>query len=240
MTDAPKSEKRPTARVALNSQDYRESTITRQQAPQRIETDWFDFTMKLKIILVSDFLALRLLYKLEPITTSMAILVKLVEVAEKSLKFNIATLERRCDTLSLMTTDFGHNIDKLRATAASHNPVFNDPDVCAFTTQMNNKSGALFQILRYGSEKTTTGFAADIDELMPVVEKIFYNSLLRLPAADKKMANVHNLIYCLLFNTYDQTRNREQLLEALRDGSDYFAEYENYCNELHSAENNAT
>ena len=240
MTDTPKPEPKPSRRIALNSQTYRDSTITRQQSPQRVETGWFDFSMKLKTILISDFLALRLLYQLEPITTGMTILVKMVEVVEKSLKFNVATLERRCDTLTLMTTDFGHNIEKLRDSAATHNSVFSDPDIRAFTAQLDNKSGALFQTLRYGSEKTTTGFAADIDDLMPVVEKVFYNSLLRMPDGDKKMANAYNLIYCLLFDVYDQTDDRDRLLAALRDGSNYFGEYEAYCRELHDAENNAT
>jgi hypothetical protein len=240
MADAPNSDTKPSRRIALNSQTYRDSTITRQQSPQRVETGWFDFTMKLKVILISDFLALRLLYRLEPLTTGMTILVKMVEVVEKSLKFNVATLERRCDTLTLMTTEFGHNIEKLRGSAASHNPVFAEADICAFTAQLDNKSGALFQTLRYGSEKTTTGFAADIDELMPVVEKIFYNSLLSLPDGDNKIANIYNLIYCLLFDIHDQTEDRERLLSALRDGSAYFGEYEAYCRELHPVESNAT
>lgn len=157
---------------------------------------------------------------------------KSVEVAEKSLKLNVSTYQRRPDTLSSMMSPFGHNIDKLRHEAATHNPVFDDDDIRQFTKTLDNKRGSLLQKLRYGAESTTSGYSADIAELAPVVDKIFYCSMLRLPVNDKKMTNAFSPIYRLLHGEYDNTRNPDMVLEALRNGSEHFEEYKDYCTVL--------
>jgi len=97
--------------------------------------------MPLRNTLFSDFIAFRLLYHLEPLTTAMPILAKMVEIVEKSLKFNVAIHQKREDALSSMCSEFGHRIEKLRSTAASFNAVFDDADIVAFASDFNDKRG---------------------------------------------------------------------------------------------------
>ena len=68
---------------------------------------------------------------------------------------------------------------------------------------------------------------------MPIVEKIFFNCVLRIPEADKKLINTSSLLRFLITdNPFHQSNNRNILLQAVEKDNPYFSEYAEYSWEL--------
>jgi len=197
--------------------------LKKKQTPTKIEKDWFSFSIPLSTIASHDYIALRLLYYIEPATTAFAILSKMLDVAEKSLKLFVTVMEKSPTALSAAREDYGHNIQKLCAQAAIHNKAFNDPDVLAFSADLNDKSGKLYQFIRYGSETTSEEYSAKPRLILPVIDKIFFESLIGLPAHNRRLFVLSSPI-ALLVNASpaDQTRNPALVIEALRHSNAYF------------------
>ena len=180
--------------------------------------------------LCSDYVSMRLLYYLERLTTAPTLLIKMIEVAEKSLKLFISVNNKSQNALSYSKTLYGHSIEKLRIESSKYAGVFNAPDICKFTSELNDKGGILYQYLRYGSQETTGGMSANLDHLLPIIDKIFFSSLLLLPAAEKKLLNFTCLLKNLLTNSqFDQTFNKELIKTAILFNNAYADKYVAYC-----------
>ena len=137
--------------------------------------------------------------------------------------------EKLDNSLSHYSSEYGHNLEKLRSKAAEFNSVFDEDDIKQFTKPFEDKRGALYQHLRYGSEKTIEGFKTNLGVLMPIVEKIFFSCVLRLGEQDKKMLNASSLLRFLIVNNdFHQSNNRDILVQAVMVNNPYFKEYEKY------------
>lgn len=204
--------------------------IERKKTPQKVEKDWFYFSSSLLFGLCSDYISLRLLYHLEPLTTAWTILPKIVEVAEKSLKLYVTVNKKSNTALSDSRSEYGHNIEKLRAESASFNAVFDDPDIKKFTKDLCDKGGTLYQYLRYGSQETTEGITANIENLIPVIDKIFFKSIILLPEGERRLLNFTCILKSLVTESkFDQSKNRPLLLESLKSNNQYITEYIEFC-----------
>lgn len=204
--------------------------LERKSAPAKTDKDWFMFSSGLIMSLCSDYIAMRLLYHIECLTTAPTILIKMIEVAEKSMKLFVAVNSKTKTALNDSKSIYGHSIEKLRKESVQYSTVFNDADICEFTSDLNDKSGTLYQYLRYGSQETTDGMSANLDHLLPIIDKIFFTSLLLLPEGDKRVLNFTSLIKNLLTSSrFDQTFNKELLKEAILRNNKYAEEYLSYC-----------
>lgn len=207
--------------------------LERKKTPQKVEQDWFYFSSSLLFGLCSDYISLRLLYYLEPLTTAWTILPKLVEVAEKSLKLYLIVNKKSKTALKELRSEYGHNIEKLRAESSAFNVAFDDEEIKQFTKDLSDRSGTLYQYLRYGSQETTEGITANFENLIPVIDKIFFRSILLLPEGDRRLLNFNCLLKHLVTeSTFDQSRNRSLLLSALKSKNQYIDEYIEYCIQL--------
>jgi hypothetical protein len=157
----------------------------------------------------------------------------MVEVAEKSLKLFITINNKSTTALSDSMTLYGHNIEKLRIESASFNNTFDDADIKEVTKELCDRGGEFYQFLRYGSQKTTEGFSANLDHLMPVLDKIFFTSIMTLPNDERRLLNFTCILKSLLTaSNFDQSRNSELLKNAISHNNIYIFEYINYCNQL--------
>ena len=197
--------------------------LTRKQLTQPQELDWFSFSAPLVIRVSSDYIAMRLLHQLEPLTCAPTICVMMLEVVEKALKLHLAVHTQTRTALADMGSKFGHNLEALRASCVAYTPAFADPDVCAFTRDLNDRDGKLYQELRYGAQKMTEGFSTNLSTLRPVVDKIFCESLLGLPEEIRRLLWYPSpLIQLLLRTTFDQSRHPSELVDALSRDNAYF------------------
>jgi len=207
--------------------------LKRKQSAQKQEKDWFYFSSALTVTLVSDYIALRLLYRIEPLTTATVVLSKALDVAEKSLKLFVTVSSKTPTALSSARSDYGHNIERLRAAAAGYAPMFDEDLIKAFARDLNDRSGKLYQQVRYGSEETTEGFEANLATIVPVIDRIFVQSVLRLPVEERKLlffvSPLKHLVRC---SHFDQTQNRELVLDALRWQNAEFPAFEALCEQL--------
>ncbi len=207
--------------------------LKRKPTSQHQETDWFQFSAGLIHGLCSDYIAMRLLLAVEPLTTAMTICPKMLEIVEKSLKLHLAVQTQSSTALTDARTEYGHNIEKLRAACAGYHSIFNDVDIQAFTKDLNDKNGKLYQYLRYGSQETTSGFETNLSDLLPVVDKIFAKSVLLLPEGPRRL-----LLFCSPLKNlttrsrFDQSQHPEQLLEVLQSNNVYFQELTHYFSQL--------
>jgi hypothetical protein len=191
--------------------------LSGKQAPHRREKDWFHFSSALAIALVSDYIALRILYFQEPLTAALPILAKALEVAEKSLKLFVSTKRKSPDALTSARTEFGHSIESLRSAAVGYDQAFDEPDLVAFSRDLNDKRGRLYQLVRYGSEPLTDGFEADLDRIIPVIDRFFFLSIMRLTADERRLLFFTSpLKHLLLGSRFDQSKNKSLTLQALR------------------------
>ena len=191
------------------------------------------FAMGLSHHVFSDYVSLKLNFQLEILAFAQTNLVGMVEVVEKSLKLHLAMNEKLENSLSHYSSHYGHNLENLRSRAANYNQIFDDKDIKQFTKPFDDKKGALYQHLRYGSQQNIDGFKTNLGVLMPIVEKIFFNSVLRLEDVDKKMVNNSSLLCNLIIdNQFHQSRNRGLLLNAVQSNNPFFTEYEEYSWEL--------
>jgi hypothetical protein len=154
----------------------------------------------------------------------------MVEVAEKALKVYFTVNKKSNSALPESRRDYGHNIEKLRSESSSFNAAFDDEDIKHFTRDLSGRGGALYQYLRYGAEETTDGITANIKNLMPVIDKIFFKSLLLLPERDRHLLNFTCTLKSLVTGSkFDQSQNRELLLTAVKSDNQYIDEYIEYC-----------
>ena len=207
--------------------------ISKTQSSEKKDSNWFEFAMGLCIRLFSDYVSLKLLSKIEPTISIPTRFVMMIEIVEKALKLHLTMHEKLDHSLSHYSDVYGHNIEKLRAKAETYNEIFADADVKQFAKPFDDKAGALYQHLRYGSQKNINGFSTNLGVIMPIVEKIFYNCILRLEENDKKLVNNSSLLFSLITGSQlDQSYNREFLLEAVKLDNPYYNEYADYCKML--------
>ena len=83
--------------------------------------------------LCSDYIAVRILYWLEPFTTGMTVVPKMLDVVEKALKLHLAVQTQTKTALSDARSEYGHNLEKLRAACAQYEKAFDHPEIQAFT-----------------------------------------------------------------------------------------------------------
>src|ERR1035437_3268188 len=197
--------------------------LTRKPTAQPQEKNWFMFSAGLMIRVSSDYIAMRLLHQLEPLTCAPTICVTMLDIVEKSLKLHLAVQTQAEDALAVMSTKYGHNVEALRDACAAHTPIFAEDDVRAFTRDLNDRDGKLYQQLRYGSQKITSGFQTNPSTLRPVVDKIFCEAILQLPEHIRKALVYSSPIQHLLVgSSLDQSRHQVELVEALRIDNAYF------------------
>lgn len=199
----------------------------KKNTSEKKDMDWFMFAMGLSRHLFSDYVALKLMFQMEALAFAQTNLVGMAEVTEKSFKLFLAMHEKLDNSLSHYSTEYGHNLEKLRTKAAEFHAVFNEDDIKQFTEPFGDKRGALYQHLRYGSEKTIEGFKTNLGTLMPIIEKIFFNCVLRLDEQDRKMVNNSSLLRFLIVNNdFHQSNNRDILIQAIKINNPFFSEYE--------------
>lgn len=207
--------------------------LKRKQTPQRQDKDWFMFSASLMLHVCSDYIAVRTLYQLEPLTTAPTLLVLMLDVVEKSLKLHLAVQTKTQNALSEMSSTYGHNVESLRAACAKFSAVFDDPDVRAFTKDLNDRDGKLYQQLRYGSQQTTDGFSTALGDLLPVVDKIFVRSILLLPEDSRRLLFFASPLKSLLVRSnFDQTRNPRLIVDLLRAGNDHYEDLLHYSERI--------
>ena len=207
--------------------------LSRKPASQKGEKDWFEFSSALAFALVSDYIALRILYFLEPLTTAFPILCKAIEIAEKSLKLFITVSSKSTNALTSARSEFGHNIEKLRAQAARFDEVFDEAALKAFSHELNDRDGKLYQHVRYGSQETTEGLSADLAQIMLAVDRLLLQAIMKLDPADRKLLFfVSPLKNVLLGSRFDHTQNKELVLTALRFRNTEIAEFEVACHQM--------
>ena len=207
--------------------------LTRKPSLQREDRDWFHFSAGLMHSLCSDYIAVRILYRVEPLTTAFTIVPKMLDVVEKSLKLHLAVQTHTATALSDARSEYGHNVEKLRSACAHYHPVFDDEDIRAFTKDLNDKDGKLYQHLRYGAQETTAGFETNLATLLPVVDKIFSKAILLLPeGARRGLVFTSSLKNLISRSRFDQSQFPAQLLEILRVENAHFAELSDYCHRL--------
>jgi hypothetical protein len=118
--------------------------LTRTPSPQHQEKDWFTFSAGLMIHVSSDYMTMRLLHYLEPLTGAPTICATMLDIAEKSLKLHLAVQTQSTTALADIGTTYGHNIEALREACAAFTPVFAEDDVRAFTKDLNDRDGKLY------------------------------------------------------------------------------------------------
>ena len=203
--------------------------LQKKNTSEKKDQNWFMFAMGLSHHLFSDYVSLKLMFQMETLAFAQTNLVGMVEVVEKSFKLFLAMHEKLDNSLSHYSSEYGHNLEKLRNKAAEFNSVFDEVDIKQFTKPFEDKRGALYQHLRYGSEKTIEGFKTNLGVLMPIVEKIFFSCVLRLGEQDKKMLNTSSLLRFLIVNNdFHQSNNRDILVKAVMANNPYFKEYKEY------------
>jgi hypothetical protein len=199
--------------------------IKRKPSPTRIDQHWFVFASNLLRHATSDYIALRVLSATERLVTFPTCAVLALDIAEKALKMHLAVRTESKTALSEMRSNFGHNIEAIRHKAAAFEPTFAEPDILAFTKDLNDKDGKLYQALRYGSQETTEGWSIDLAKLLPVVDKIFCKSILQLPTDRRKLLFGHSVLrYLLTGSPIAQSTNPAYLLAVLSQGNPYISE----------------
>jgi hypothetical protein len=154
----------------------------------------------------------------------------MIEIAEKSLKLFISVHTKTERALSDSKTKYGHNIEKLRNECASIEPVFNDQDICEFTSDLNDKTGILYQFLRYNAQETTDGFSANLDLLVPIIDKLYFSAIMLLPEHDRRTLNFTSTLKNLLTDSmFDQSLNKDLLKQVVFHNNHYAAQYLEYC-----------
>lgn len=207
--------------------------LTRNELSQPQEKDWFMFSSGLMLRVSSDYISMRLLHLLEPLTCMPTIAVSMIDVAEKSFKLHLAVHTQTVAALADMGSKYGHNLEALRGACAGFSPVFAEDDVRAFTKHLNDRDGKLYQQLRYGAQKTTKGFKTNLSSLRPVVDKIFCESVLGLPEGIRKVLLYSSPIKQLLARTaLDQSQHPVELIDALRRENAYFDRLNEYCHRI--------
>ena len=200
---------------------------------QKQDESWFIFGSSLSQHLFSDYICLRFNFYFERIAFVQPNVVKMVEVVEKSLKLYLTFQEKKEESLSYFSSDFGHSLEKLRSRAETFNSLFSALDIVNFTKPFEDKSGNLFQKLRYGSHVSVEGFNANPDALMKTADKVFFGVVLALEEPWRKMLIGNSTLYFLMVNSeFLQCNNRELLIQSLQVDNPYFQAFADICNEI--------
>jgi hypothetical protein len=211
----------------------------KKNTSEKKDQNWFLFAMGLSHHLFSDYVSLKLMTQMETLAFAQTNLVGMVEVVEKSFKLFLAMHEKLENSLSHYSAEYGHNLEKLRLKAAEFDAIFEEEDIKQFTKPFGDKRGALYQHLRYGSEKSIEGFKTNLGVLMPIVEKIFFSSILRLDEQGKKQINSSSLLRFLIVNNeFHQSNNRDILIQAVINDNPYFNEYAEYSWDIENENKN--
>jgi hypothetical protein len=118
----------------------------------------------------------------------------------------------------------------MRTESAKYDKVFDDDDIKRFSKDLQDKRGEFYQYLRYGSQQTTQGMSANLDQIMPVIDRIFFKSILLLPESEKRLFNFPSLLKNLVTQSkFDQSQNPQLLLSAIQKNNPYLKEYIEYC-----------
>lgn len=200
--------------------------LKRKQAPNKLEPDWFSFSVQLNIHLGMDYMSMKLMLDREPLLTGVSILVKTIEVAEKALKL-FAVLHSKTPTpLSDSRKDFGHNVEKVRSECANYNSLFDGDEIKEYCKFLNDKGGALYQKLRYGSQDNTIGFQADITECVKAAEKIYFITMMNIPDSHLEIFCTGSPLFSTVWDTkFDLSKNREEMVDAIKLDNEYFDKY---------------
>jgi hypothetical protein len=175
---------------------------------------------------------MRMLYRIGRPTTIPTICVMMIGIVEKSLKLYLAVQSQTATALSDMRT-YGHNVESLRCACAKFHSLFDDTDIRGFTKHLNDPDGKLLQKLRYGSQETSNGFSTNIGTLLPVVDKVFVQSILLLPDELRKLLVCTSSIKLLVTRSpVDQSQYPEQTIEILTHGNAHFPLLIDYCQRL--------
>lgn len=218
-----------------SSVDKNSKKITNKQSLPKpsVDEDWFGFAGALRLECDSDYISCRILSFTEPQATIPTIYVKMIDVIEKALKFFI-TIKRHSNTaLTEARNEFGHNVSKLRESAATFEPIFDDPDIRQVTSPFNDKAGNLLQHLRYGSGKTQSSpHQVNLNQVLPVVDKVFFNSILLLPQNEFDMFLGGSLIKTLFTDSFAHLyKNRDLVLASLRKDNEYIDVFVGRCHQ---------
>jgi len=202
------------------------------------DEDWFLFASFLSFSLYSDYIAFRFLVFLEPYTLIFTTMQLIPNIMEKSFKLLISFKEKP-DNPSKFFKSFGHNIDILRKKCSEYNLVFLNTDIEDLTKNFNDKSGKFQQYLKYGSEESIEGFSAQIEKIIQVIDKIVFESIYSLPKNEKMLLVFSSLIKNLITKSrFDQSKNQELLIKAIKDKNIYFDDFLRYCHNLDDEHNN--
>lgn len=194
------------------------------------DENWFIFASCLNIHLFSDYLSLKFNHHFEKLTFAPTNVVKMVEVVEKSLKLYLAFQEKPEESLTYFSSEYGHNLEKLRNRAEAFNKLFSDDDIKRFTKPFDDKTGNLYQKLRYGSHAKVEGFKTNLNALMPIVDKIFYNCIFQLDENWKKMLIGNSTLFFLVTESnFAQSQNPDILLQAVKIDNPYYNEFSKLC-----------
>jgi hypothetical protein len=204
--------------------------ISKTKSVLASDENWFMFVSGLGHHLFSDYIQLRLCYKLEPLTLISSNFVNMVEVVEKAFKLYLCLKYKPDNALSKMSDEYGHNLSKMRESATQFNDIFDSEDIKQFVEPFSDKQGQLYQKLRYGSQKTISGFSTRLSTLMPIVDKIIFTCILDHEENDKKMVNYSSSLYLLLTGSrFDQTKNKELIIAMLKKDNNFIEDYISYC-----------
>lgn len=196
----------------------------KQSGISKHETDWFMFSTALHSKLCSDYLSLRLLNYVEPLTAIQTNLQLMIEIVERSLKLFII-VKNLSQTALKDAESYGHNVEKLRQACALIDPFFNDPEILSFTKDLNDNKGTISQKVRYGTERSNSGFTADLNRMLPVVDKIFLKGMMQLPNQIQRIFHNSTIKFLIEGSRLDQSKNRTLLIEALKCDNLYIDEY---------------
>lgn len=211
--------------------------LIRTSSPRKQDQDWFSFSTGLMHRVCSDYVAMRMLYRLGRPTTTPTICIMMIDIVEKSLKLHLAVQTQTRTALRDMQGTYGHDIDSLRQACAKFHSLFDDTDVKGFTQHLNDRNGKLYQQLRYGAQKTTTGFKTNIGVLLPVVDKVFTQSILLLSDQHRKLLVAASpMKHLLTRSALDQSQYPEQTIEILAHGNAHFPLLMEYCQRIKQEE----
>jgi hypothetical protein len=189
-----------------------------------LEYNWREFSPRLSKSIISDYMALRILYYFEPVATIQTEVVKAIDIVERLFKLFLLTRKQPLDSDKFLKV-YLHDVEKLRVEAAEIEPSFNDEQIKALTQGLDDKGGKISQILRYGSLKDNIGIEANLDQIILTIDKVFFDVFSLQENTIREMILWGSNLYHLTINSRfcEQTfSNKELLTEALSKNNLYW------------------
>lgn len=204
------------------------------------ESECFFFSTSLIGNLTSDYISLKILYNEEPLATMTTIFTKIVEIVEKTLKLYLIINKKQENPESFLSKNYGHSIENLRNDCSKINNFFNDKEIVDLAKNFSDKSGALFQYFRYGNQKSIGQVEGNLKNIMPIVDKIYFKSLLTLPEEEKQFFISSLSLRAIINNDRPHQFKRPQyVIDCISINNMYFDEFLNYCKILAEKEKKA-